>query len=78
MGHIDIKQTIWSRFTFSDDVDLSIIKSLEDVEKVINNGYDEFEDLAETASDMSVEENNGFSTIEVFNDEEELIWKNGE
>lgn len=76
--HIDIKQTIWSRFTFEDDVDLSNIRSTEDVADILDNNEYEFEDLLETAEDMSVEENSGHSTIEVFDAEENIIWKNGE
>jgi len=77
--YLDYKCTVWRRIHFSEkqnDVD----KILED----IKGGYHpdivdaEYETLYDTSEDMTVEENGGFSTIELFDFEGELIFKNGE
>jgi len=77
--YLDYKCTVWRRIHFSEkqnDVD----KILED----IKGGYHpdivdaEYETLYDTSEDMTVEENGGSSTIELFDFEGELIFKNGE
>jgi len=76
--YLDYKCTVWRRIHFSEkqnDVD----KILED----IKGGYHpdivdaEYETLYDTSEDMTVEENGGSSTIELY-DNNELIFKNGE
>jgi len=76
--YLDYKCTVWRRIHFSEkqnDVD----KILED----IKGGYHpdivdaEYETLYDTSEDMTVEENGGCSTIELF-DKDELLFKNGE
>ena len=76
--YLDYKCTVWKRIHFSEkqnDVD----KILED----IKGGYHpdivdaEYETLHDTSEDMTVEENGGSSTIELY-DNNELIFKNGE
>jgi uncharacterized protein involved in exopolysaccharide biosynthesis len=76
--YLDYKCTVWRRIHFSEkqnDVD----KILED----IKGGYHpdivdaEYETLYDTSEDMTVEENGGSSTIELY-DSNELLFKNGE
>ena len=77
--YLDYKCTVWRRIHFSEkqnDVD----KILED----IKGGYHpdivdaEYETLYDTSEDMTVEENEGCSTIELYDFEGELLFKNGE
>lgn len=77
--YLDYKCTVWRRIHFSEkqnDVD----KILED----IKGGYHpdivdaEYETLYDTSEDMTVEENGGSSTIELYDDDNKLIFKNGE
>lgn len=77
--YLDYKCTVWRRIHFSEkqnDVD----KILED----IKGGYHpdivdaEYETLYDTSEDMTVEENGGSSTIELYDFEGELLFKNGE
>jgi len=76
--YLDYKCTVWRRIHFSEkqnDVD----KILED----IKGGYHpdivdaEYETLYDTSEDMTVDENGGSSTIELY-DNNELIFQNGE
>jgi len=85
MGYVDFKVTIWERVHF-DDADI------EKVAEKIKNGivsssedmFTEFEDrvahdsefLLETAEQMSIEENDNQSTIELLNSEGETICTN--
>jgi uncharacterized protein involved in exopolysaccharide biosynthesis len=77
--YLDYKCTVWRRIHFSEkqnDVD----KILED----IKGGYHpdivdaEYETLYDTSEDMTVDENGGSSTIELYDFEGELLFKNGE
>ena len=85
MAYVDFKVTIWERVHF-DDADI------EKVAEKIKNGivsssedmFTEFEDrvahdsevLLETSEQMSVEENDNQSTVELFNSDGETILTN--
>jgi len=85
MAYVDFKITVWERVYF-DDADI------EKVAEKIKNGivtssedmFTEFEDrvahdsevLLETSEQMSVEENDNQSTVELFNSEGETILTN--
>lgn len=80
--YIDYKVTTWIRAKFNEEVDLhEVIKSIENgaAPPAFNNEYDiEYENLTETEKFITPEENDGQSTIEVYEGEQfqECIWDN--
>ena len=82
--YIDFKITTWERIHIEDEslkdkivaaLKSGEIASADDVFK-----FDKVEDtetLYETKSQMTVEENGGFSTIEAYDDEVTLLYQNG-
>lgn len=77
MGYIDVKFTGWGRYTFDDDeVDINTLTSEKSIKDIIDKC--EWEELFETCEDMTVSDNGGMSTVEVFNKNDELVWKNGD
>lgn len=76
--YLDYKCTVWRRIHFSEKQN-DVGKILED----IKGGYHpdivdaEYETLYDTSEDMTVDENGGSSTIELY-DNNELLFKNGE
>ena len=85
MGYIDVKESIWKRYYFSDNANLERI--VEDLKINIGEpydiicskeaGYEYCEDLDETDAYITPEENQA-PTIEVYNGEHECIWQNME
>lgn len=83
--YIDYKVTVWKRAYLSEDVDSKkVIQVLEEdgLGDVFDEelGFIEQEILYETERDMTPEENGGYSTIEVHEDNnpvDDLIWSNG-
>ena len=71
----DIKYTSWDRLYF--EVEAEDINSA--VQKIVDGDVDEYDveglDVYET---LTPEENNDFSTIEIFSNTGELLYKNGE
>ena len=69
MAYIDIKRTVWERFEIPDDVIVPEFSSIREVDEFISdyNLYGDF--LYDTIADMHVEDNGGYSTIEVYDDE---------
>ena len=78
--YVDIKQTIWTRFYFKKgtNIDKLISAIKEDINEVANDnlGFISSEDLLDTYTDVSLEENDGHSTIIIMDGIDEL-WKNG-
>lgn len=83
--YINYKVTVWKRIHFNEDTNpKKVIQVLEEYglgnvfdEKL---GFIEQETLFETEEDMTPEENEGGSTIEVYTEEkfeDNLIWSNG-
>lgn len=81
MNHIDIKVTAWNRIHYTDKADMQTlierVKKGED-ESIWDNDewFDEFETVYDTEENISIEENQGYSTIEVY-ENDKLIWQNG-
>ena len=83
--YVDYKITTWRRVHFLDDTDpKKIIKTIQEegMDSIFdeNLGFIEQESLFEVDEEMTVEENNGFATIEVYeknNPVDDLIWSNG-
>ena len=83
--YVDYKITTWKRVHFEDHADseriIEIIKE-EGINAILDEdlGFTEQETLLEVDEEMTLEENNGFSTIEVYAQGEfinNLIWSNG-
>lgn len=81
--HIDVKKTIWERIYIPKDKKDSIISQIElgkSLESIVDNLYNDpdisFEDIYESAEMMLPEKNDGYSTIEVFDNVNNLIYSN--
>lgn len=79
---ITYKSTIWQDLYFADTANIDEIINLikeEDVHSVINGefGFIESMPLHETEMLLSPEENNGESTVEIYDNSNKLIWENG-
>lgn len=83
--YVDMKQTIWERIYFDDDVvnKDEIIEMLNSPmnfpSDIINEdfGFYDSEMLYDTIEYVTIEENNGGSTIEIYDSNDDLIWSNG-
>jgi len=76
--YLDYKCTVWRRIHIPDDKndkDYILEKLKQGAEPLFTDA--EYETLYDTSEDMTVEENGGSSTIELF-DGDELLFKNGE
>lgn len=82
--YIDYKVTVWKRVYFDEDTDSKkVIQVLEEdgLGYVFDEelGFVEQETLFETEDDMTPEENGGYATIEVYENNNlagDLIWSN--
>lgn len=81
--YLDIKNTIWERIEIQNETQYKeVLKKLEsgeftsgsDVANFLNSGS---EFLYDTTTEMDLEGNEGFSTLELYNDENEIVFKNG-
>lgn len=77
---VDIKVTVWNRVHFSDEANMQEVTDLikqGNIESIFDEelGFVEQEILYETEEKMIPEENDGCSTIEVFEDYK-IIYKN--
>lgn len=75
--YIDKKFTGWCRFYFPADLEIPEFESEKEVEEFINDYFIECENLYDTEEYMSVVNNDGNRTIEVYTDDNEIVWKNG-
>ena len=80
MNYVEVKVTVWNRLIFSDEtnmVELARLIEQDGLEKVIDNdkGFIESETLFEMEEFILPENNEGLSTIEVF-EHGELKWQN--
>ena len=85
MGFVDFKITIWERIYIDDDkIDMVVDKIKSGEVASSDDMYSQFEErvaidseiLLETGESMTLEENGGQSTIEVYRDNED-IYTNG-
>ena len=77
MPYVDIKYTVWERQFFESDTDINDV-----IEEYKTLGYfthdiNYTETLWDTQEDMSLKENQGNPTMEFYDDNDELIFKNG-
>ena len=75
--YIDKKFSGWCRFYFPDDIDIPEFKNEDDVEEFINDHMLECENLYDTEEYMSPKDNFGEATIEVWDNDDNIIWENG-
>lgn len=78
--YFDVKIVGWERYYLPDDIDLNFIRSKSDVIQLMEDCYNlnkalESDVIVETLEWLEVEDNNGESTIEIF-EEGSLIWSN--
>ena len=83
MFYIDTKVTIWDRMVFESEEQMLEAKAmLESGElKTGMDVSDHFnlsaELMIDTQEEIYVEENNGLSTLEIFNEQGNVVWHNG-
>jgi hypothetical protein len=76
--HIDIKETIWTRYYITDKTEKQVKEALEEGLYPWDISEDvETDIMFDTSEVMSLEENNGNSTIEFYNEKGEIIYQNG-
>lgn len=76
MAYIDKKVTIWERYEIPEDIELIDFSDEDDVNGFIHEHFLCSELLLETDYPLTVEENGGASTVEVYDDFGELIYNN--
>lgn len=75
--YIDQKFTCWKRFYFPNNIEIPEFKSENEVEEFIFNNVIECEILDDIETDLAPYQNNMESTLEVYDNNDDLIWKNG-
>jgi hypothetical protein len=83
MFYIDTKLTIWDRMEFESEEQMLEAKAMLESGE-LKSGLDvsshfelSSEILYETQEEMYPEENNGLSTLQIFNEDGNTIWHNG-
>lgn len=79
-NYVDIKETVWRRFHFSDTTDMKevarqIKEESFDTIDIESLGFSEEETLYDTAETLGPEDNGGEPTVEVYK-KEQMIWDN--
>ena len=87
MAYIDVKTVVWQRMNISDSSKVDAIKKHLESGKLPDDIFYEddvsgvlgadTEILFETEELMDTSDNEGWSTVELFNDAHERIWANG-
>lgn len=84
MPYIDVKITTYERYNMDKYCDINSI--IEKIKTDVNfyppeiseeDGFINCEKIDEVDEYMTVEDNDGFATIEIYNDEGEVIYHNG-
>ena len=79
--YLDVKVTAWQRIKLDDDATKEqVINHLKE-----NSHFSLFDDeiaydyetLTDTEEQVTIEDNKGFSTLELYNEDGELLWANG-
>lgn len=87
MAYIDVKTVVWQRMVISDSSKVDAIKKHLEAGKLPDDLFYEddvasllgadIEILFDTEELMDTSDNEGFATVELFNDAHEKIWANG-
>ena len=80
-NYVDVKHTIWQRYHYKDDAEMNkIVDAIKNNKDFIDDelGFTQSEDIAETLDQMSVSQNNGQPTIEIYAKENSCdpLWDN--
>lgn len=75
--YIDKKVTAWKRFYFPNDIEVPDFSNDNEINVFIDENIESCEDLQMDFDEMTVHQNGGFSTIEVFDDNNSIIYQNG-
>lgn len=82
MAHLDYKVEVWVRVEIDQDADVS--KIIDDLQRFLpydaverNEALSNIEYLMESEQYITPEENDGQNTIEIYNNDGQLIYKNG-
>jgi len=84
--YVDVKVTVWQRIQLNEDKNVSAEEVIEilkedDPSELWNDEKERFlpdyENLIDTEEYMSIDDNDGCSTIELYDDEDNLLWENG-
>ena len=79
MPYIDIKETIWRRYKYTNNVDIdNLIEKIknDDIICIGDEGFIKQELMLDTVEDLTVEENDGEATIELYDDNDWLVYDN--
>lgn len=81
-NYVDVKEIVWRRAHFKEGTNMeSVIEVInkEGIDSIFDDelGFTENEILYDTADYIPLEDNGGDSTIEVYDNNEEIIWENG-
>lgn len=77
MPYVDMKYTIWERQFFESDTDINDVIEEYKTRGYFSHDINYTELLWDTQEDMSLKENQGNPTVEFYDDNNELIFKNG-
>lgn len=84
--YVDVKLTVWQRIQLNEDENVSVEEVIELLDKygpsmLWNDEKERFspdwEDLVDTEEYMELEDNGGSATIELYDNEDKLLWENG-
>ena len=82
MAHLDYKVEVWVRVEIDQDADVN--KIIEDLQRFLpydaverNKAVANIEYLMECESYITPEENDGQNTVEIYNNDGQLIYENG-
>ena len=77
--YVDFKITVWERIKVPKEIEKLVLNKIKKEEILSTNemfgGSDKL--LLDTSKQMTPGENDGFATIEVFNDKSEVLFANG-
>lgn len=75
--YVDEKVTIWRRTWYSTENEMTTEQIVESVKDENNNTEVEYSELIyETEMMMTPQENDGQSTIEIFSEDNKILWSN--
>jgi hypothetical protein len=81
--YIDTKLAVWSRMVFESEEQMLEAKALLESGKLksgldVSDHFDLSDELMlDTQVEIYVEENNGLATLEIFNEQGNVVWHNG-
>lgn len=85
MTHVDFKITTWERVELPEDIEVEVIDAIKAGKiKSANDLFNQFQhddlfcdNLLDSNEQISLEDNKGYSTIEIEDHNNKIIYKNG-